>query len=160
VFVVNAGGQNIRLGLVGIHVVDRDQLISATEQAVTNSSDFFKNLDITAAGSGATSFWSGLPSPVGLTDAAGEFRVSIRESDLILARTSVLMGGESKQFVWVISAKDLGGSPVLLSNHNLFEGVEASMSLISSLPGIAEVAKLRRVAEQALENNGRATFLL
>jgi formylglycine-generating enzyme required for sulfatase activity len=157
VFVVNAGGQNIRLGLVGIHVVDRDQLISATEQAVTNSSDFFKNLDITAAGSGATSFWSGLPSPVGLTDAAGEFRVSIRESDLILARTSVLMGGESKQFVWVISAKDLGGSPVLLSNHNLFEGVEASMSLISSLPGIAEVAKLRRVAEQALENNRELT---
>ena len=157
VFVVNAGGQNIRLGLVGIHVVDRDQLISATEQAVTNSSDFFKNLDITAAGFGATSFWSGLPSPVGLTDAAGEFRVSIRESDLILARTSVLMGGESKQFVWVISAKDLGGSPVLLSNHNLFEGVEASMSLISSLPGIAEVAKLRRVAEQALENKRELT---
>ena len=42
VFVVNAGGQNIRLGLVGIHVVDRDQLISAAEQAVTDSSDFLR----------------------------------------------------------------------------------------------------------------------
>ena len=151
VFVVNAGGQNIRLGLVGIHVVGREQLISATEQAVTNSSGFFRNLDITATGSGAESFWSGLPSPVGLTDAAGEFRVSILEADLILARTSVLMGSESKQFIWVIPAKNLGGPPVLLSNHNLFEGGEASMALISSLPGIVEVAKLRRVAEQSTE---------
>ena len=154
---VNAGGQNIRLGLVGIHVVGRDKLISATEQAVSNSSGFFRNLDITATGSGAASFWSGLPSPVVLTDAAGEFRVSIRESDLILARTSVLMGGDSKQFIWVIPAKDLDDSPVLLSNHNLFEGAEASMALISSLPGIAEMAKLRRIAEQSAEKERELT---
>jgi len=149
--VVNAGGQNIRLGLVGIHVLDRNQLISAAEQAVTNSSDFFRNLDITGTGLGASSFWSGLPSPVALTDAAGEFRVSIHRSNLILARASILMGNESKQFVWVIPAKDLGDSPVLLSNHNLFEGNDASAALILSLPGIAEVAKLRRLAEQAGE---------
>ena len=158
-FIVSHLDNNVKIGLVSIHVVSEAQVIAAAEKAITGSGSFYKDLDITRMphSDGWTAdrlFWVALGKPATKTDADGRFAVHVRGKSWLLAYSSSMA---ARTYTWAVPVEP-ATSTLLLSNDNMLVNSDYSRRFLAQFPSVKEMVRHRfeRAAAEAAADAARA----
>ena len=154
IFIVTKGSQNVKLGLVAVHVLTDAQIKAASEQCFNRENTF------TTRGFEAISvlFFDSLPPAITKSDADGQFTVRAKGKTWLLARSSRKVGSDDEAYVWAVPTE---GQPpkLLLSNDNHFNDLRAFITFLQQIPGGFEpVSKAEAEAKKAAEEQAAAEW--
>ena len=130
IFIVTKGRDNVKLGLVGVHVISEKELRTVAAKVLLAQSAA-STLPL------RDSLFANLPPPAVKTDADGQFTIRARGKSWLLARAERKAGSGDETYLWVVSTE---GQPtkLLLSNDNLLEGLTSLRTFLEKVPGVAE----------------------
>ena len=101
IFIVTKGSQNVKLGLVAVHVLTDAQIKDASERCFNRENTF------TTRGFEAISdrFFDCLPPAITKSDADGQFTVRAKGKVWLLARSSRKVGSDDESYVWAVATE-------------------------------------------------------
>lgn len=149
VFIVTKGRDNVKLGLVGVHALSDEQLKTAVVTA-------FEGKAIPANEPLAERLFAILPPPAATTDADGQFALTAKGRVWLLAKAERNAGNSTESYVWVVPTKGEDGK-LLLANDKLLKDPDDLRTVLSTLPGVAEVLNKAKVAAEAKMFAAKAT---
>jgi len=150
VFVVTRGGENIKMGLVGVRALPREQVDLVVKKLLTERSEieqmtaiYPQNADFDSKLKArrqfletAVPYFAALPQPIVATktDADGNFVLEIpRDRQCVLAAMAERkVGNMTESYFWLLHIDSSASSRLLLSNDNLIsEGAPQSVLQVS-----------------------------
>ena len=136
IFIVTEGGNSVKLGLVGVHVLTEEELKTLAGNLFAPQSES-SNLALPRR------LFAILPPPVVKTDADGQFTLRAKRHSWLFASAVRKEGRNDKTYLWAFSVEELPAKVLLSNDNNLMDKTSLGMlATLAKMPGLAQVSAL------------------